>query len=206
MQIWAGNVTPPLPSKQFLICFALNAWSFHYEIPHLFGIKPHCGAGFFSGREWMKLPTTSGWLRFKLQLFCRGISDKTSCLCHHSWKIYWIKAWKAQSVWKGNTTKLHPPFPWIRSCFRTHCADKSSSFLSRQDFLTWILTKTPWYVSYRTLLPFICSGNSKGISVLPLGSFPGFTISMVLLIIWIGCKDKYWRGLGWDREPTTSKL
>ena len=34
---------------------------------------------------------------------------------------------------------------------------------------TWILTNTPWYVSYSGLLPLGFSGISKGSSVLPFG-------------------------------------
>lgn len=57
--------------------------------------------------------------------------------------------------------------------------------------LTWMLTKTPWYVSYSTLLPFVLRGNSKGISVLPAGTFPALATSMLLLISWMGCS--WWR-------------
>lgn len=59
--------------------------------------------------------------------------------------------------------------------------------------LTWMLTKTPWYVSYSTLLPFVLRGNSKGISVFPAGTFPALATSMLLLISWIGCS--WWRKL-----------
>jgi len=52
---------------------------------------------------------------------------------------------------------------------------------------TWMLTNTPWYVSYSTLLPFVSRGNSKGISVLPPGIFPALATSMLLLISWMGC-------------------
>jgi len=56
--------------------------------------------------------------------------------------------------------------------------------------LTCMLMNTPWYVSYRTLLPLACSGNSKGISVLPAGIFPGFTSSMLLDTSWTGCRTQ----------------
>lgn len=59
--------------------------------------------------------------------------------------------------------------------------------------LTWMLTNTPWYVSYSTLLPFVLRGNSKGISVFPAGTFPALATSMLLLISWIGCS--WWRKL-----------
>lgn len=36
-----------------------------------------------------------------------------------------------------------------------------------------MLTKTPWYDSYRTLLGLGFKGISKGISVMPAGIFPG---------------------------------
>ena len=45
--------------------------------------------------------------------------------------------------------------------------------------LTWILTNTPWYVSYSCLWTFGFSGISNGISVFPPGSLPGFAISRV---------------------------
>lgn len=52
--------------------------------------------------------------------------------------------------------------------------------------ITWMLTKTPWYVSYSALLLFVFRGNSKGISVLPAGTFPALATSMLLLISWMG--------------------
>lgn len=61
-----------------------------------------------------------------------------------------------------------------------------------------MLTKTPWYVSYSTLFPFVLRGNSKGISVFPAGTFPALATSMLLLISWIGCS--WWGKLCWWRD------
>lgn len=145
-------VIPYRSGQGMLLSKANNSWFVLFSTLEFFLMKLHIDLEykhtvvlfswvFFSGRECKQLPTTSGGIKFRFQLSCWGISGKTFCLCHHSFQIYWIEA---QSVWKETSTKLHPQFPWMKSCFRRHCADENSRFSCRQDLLTWIFTKTPW--------------------------------------------------------------
>lgn len=49
-----------------------------------------------------------------------------------------------------------------------------------------IFTKTPWYVSYKDLVPLGFNGNSNGISVFPLGILPLGAASKVYCTSCIG--------------------
>jgi len=52
-----------------------------------------------------------------------------------------------------------------------------------------MLTNTPWYVSNKVLPLRAFRGNSKGISVLSAGIFPGGAISMLNDTKGIGCAE-----------------